>query len=202
MKKSLIVVFSFITINIFSSCTKIHTAFEQDKYLIKNEYNSMTEVFNSVNHIQIEALLKEKNEAQAFLILLPLSKKIISFISSTYKIDISNSTNLIGVIVVGALIAKKEQELILNNIKLKSRSTGIVIQTSPGMDCFITAVSSIIGISDARNLFLQFSNGVSAETILGTVKLMGKRVAGFVTIVFAIYELGQCIGWWEEISID
>jgi hypothetical protein len=66
----------------------------------------------------------------------------------------------------------------------------------------MTAVSSVVGIADARNLYLLYTNGVSAETILGTVRLLGKRVAGILTLAFAVYELGKCIGWWEEISVD
>lgn len=196
------ITFLFISIFIVTSCNKVDSNLNANQQLVKNEFTSMTGVFNSVNQINLENILKDKNEAQASLILQPLSNKIISFINSNYKIDISKSTNIIGIIIVGALIAKKEQEVFSNNLNDKNKVGGIAIQTAPGMDCFISAVSSVIGIVDARNLYLSFSNGVSAETILGTVRLLGKRVAGILTLGFAVYELGKCIGWWEEISVD
>jgi len=196
------ITFLFISIFIVTSCNKVDSNLNANQQLVKNEFTSMTGVFNSVNQINLENILKDKNEAQASLILQPLSNKIISFINSNYKIDISKSTNIIGIIIVGALIAKKEQEVLSNNLNDKNKVGGIAIQTAPGMDCFISAVSSVIGIVDARNLYLSFANGVSAETILGTVRLLGKRVAGILTLGFAVYELGKCIGWWEEISID
>lgn len=196
------ITFLFISIFIVTSCNKVDSNLNANQQLVKNEFTSMTGVFNSVNQINLENILKDKNEAQASLILQPLSNKIISFINSNYKIDISKSTNIIGIIIVGALIAKKEQEVFSNNLNDKNKVGGIAIQTAPGMDCFISAVSSVIGIVDARNLYLSFANGVSAETILGTVRLLGKRVAGILTLGFAVYELGKCIGWWEEISVD
>lgn len=196
------ITFLFISIFIVTSCNKVDSNLNANQQLVKNEFTSMTGVFNSVNQINLENILKDKNEAQASLILQPLSNKIISFINSNYKIDISKSTNIIGIIIVGALIAKKEQEVLSNNLNDKNKVGGIAIQTAPGMDCFISAVSSVIGIVDARNLYLSFANGVSAETILGTVRLLGKRVAGILTLGFAVYELGKCIGWWEEISVD
>jgi hypothetical protein len=202
MKKISMITFLFISIFIVTSCNKVDSNLNANQQLVKNEFTSMTGVFNSVNQINLENILKDKNEAQASLILQPLSNKIISFINSNYKIDISKSTNIIGIIIVGALIAKKEQEVFSNNLNDKNKVGGIAIQTAPGMDCFISAVSSVIGIVDARNLYLSFANGVSAETILGTVRLLGKRVAGILTLGFAIYELGKCIGWWKEISVD
>jgi hypothetical protein len=202
MKKISMITFLFISIFIVTSCNKVDSNLNANQQLVKNEFTSMTGVLNSVNQINLENILKDKNEAQASLILQPLSNKIISFINSNYKIDISKSTNIIGIIILGALIAKKEQEVLSNNLNDKNKVGGIAIQTAPGMDCFISAVSSVIGIVDARNLYLSFANGVSAETILGTVRLLGKRVAGILTLGFAIYELGKCIGWWEEISVD
>jgi hypothetical protein len=202
MKKITVVTFLFISIFIVTSCNKVDSIVNPRQQFEKNEFTTMTGVLNSVNQIGLENILKDKNEAQASLILQPLSKKIISFIYSNYKIDISKSTDIAGIIIIGALIAKKEQELFSYNLKDKNKINGSTIQNAPGMDCFITAVSSVIGIADARNLYLQFVNGVSAETILGTVRLLGKRVAGILTLTFTVYELGKCIGWWEEISVN
>ena len=202
MKKISVVTFLLISIFIVTSCNKVDSNINSSQQLVKNEFTTMTEVFNSVNQIDLENILKDKNEAQASLILQPLSNKIISFIYSNYKIDISKSTDITGVVIVGALIAKKEQELSSNNLNVKNSIDGVAIETAPGMDCFMTAVSSVVGIADARNLYLLYTNGVSAETILGTVRLLGKRVAGILTLAFAVYELGKCIGWWEEISVD
>jgi hypothetical protein len=66
---------------------------------------------------------------------------------------------------------------------------------SPG-DCFMAALHSVMGIDDIRHLYADFMHGVSARTIIGAVKQMGKRVWWSVSIVIAVYDLGDCLGWW------
>lgn len=65
-----------------------------------------------------------------------------------------------------------------------------------GFDCFMTALDSVLGISDIRALYRDFTHGVSARTIVGAVKQMGKRIWWSVSLVVAAYHLGDCLGLW------
>jgi hypothetical protein len=64
------------------------------------------------------------------------------------------------------------------------------------MNCFLTAIGDIIGITQARSLWKSIVAGASEETVIAAVSLIGRRVAGVLTITFAIYSTGECLGWW------
>ena len=158
MKIFSVVTFVMISIFIVTSCNKVDSNINSSQQLVKNEFTTMTGVFNSVNQIDLENILKDKNEAQASLILQPLSKKIISFIYSNYKIDISKSTDIAGIIIIGALIAKKEGVIL---IKVSEKGYGAAI------DAGIRASSNeIIVIADADLSYDLLNSHIFVETLI------------------------------------
>lgn len=54
----------------------------------------------------------------------------------------------------------------------------------------------MIGANDVAALVNSFRNGVSATTLMATAKVMLKRVATAITIAVAVYQLGDCLGFW------
>jgi hypothetical protein len=72
----------------------------------------------------------------------------------------------------------------------------VEMASNPTFDCFLTVVSGIIGIRDIQSLYKDFVAGVGAETIIASMRLMFKRVATVFTIAVAVYETGECLGWW------
>ena len=67
---------------------------------------------------------------------------------------------------------------------------------SPGMDCFLTAVGTLIGITDAKNIWKSIVAGASEETAIAAVKLIGRRVGTIISVGIMVYEVGSCLDWW------
>ena len=64
------------------------------------------------------------------------------------------------------------------------------------LGCLTSTVAGLIGIKDIKAILADFSSGVSATTIVGTLKTMLRRVAWGWTIGITIFQFGDCIGWW------
>lgn len=65
------------------------------------------------------------------------------------------------------------------------------------LGCFIGAVEGILGIRDAKKIYYDFLNGATKATLVSTLKLMGRRVFWGIQIGYAIYQAGECLGWWD-----
>lgn len=65
------------------------------------------------------------------------------------------------------------------------------------LHCFLVAVGSIIGLTEAGTIWNTLSHGVvSASTVIGAVKLIAKRVGTVITVAVAVYEVGECLNIW------
>ena len=60
----------------------------------------------------------------------------------------------------------------------------------------MAAVSAFVGVTEARNIWASIQAGTSSETVVGTIKLVGRRVASVITVVFTVYQVGECLDWW------
>jgi hypothetical protein len=78
-----------------------------------------------------------------------------------------------------------------------SNSTNNVMKTSDeNMDCFLTAVGDFIGISQAKSIWRGIVMGASEQTVIAAVKLIGRRVAGIISVALMVYATGSCLDWW------
>lgn len=166
----------------------------QDELQLPND--NIKQIFSTVDKSILLNLLISKNETEAKKLLTPLANKINAYLFNKYNIRIESNSNVNEIILIGLAVAKKEHQLSKQDIQNNSLIYKKKINKQPELDCFISVVGGIIGIADARALYLSFSEGVAAETIIAAVKLIGKRVAASITIVFAVYELGECMEWW------
>lgn len=64
------------------------------------------------------------------------------------------------------------------------------------LGCLIQAASAVVGIANIRTVYASLMAGATSATAFAALKLILKRVAFGVTLVFAIYELGECFGVW------
>ena len=62
--------------------------------------------------------------------------------------------------------------------------------------CFYTAVGTILSITQIKSLVASIQAGAARATVINSLKLMGRRVAFAVTVVVAVYQLGDCLEWW------
>ncbi len=38
--------------------------------------------------------------------------------------------------------------------------------------------------------------GASEQTVIAAVKLIGRRVAGIISVALMVYATGSCLDWW------
>lgn len=124
------------------------------------------------------------------------ANQIASYFYDKYKIDIREKfeDNPEGIVILGMFYAEKEYQNSKNQIKsnsLKSFKTG-----DENMGCFITVIGDVIGISQAKAIWNSIVLGASEETVIAAISLIGKRVAGVLTVATMIYSTGSCLEWW------
>lgn len=167
--------------------------------------NSLQDLFLR-DRFTIRNIVNANDNAQAENYVRNLADQIAGYYYHIKNIDLRNdfSDDPEGVVLLGLFFAAKEFNNLyqLNTLsvdskmqKVKSGITPLYIQENP-VECFITAVSSIIGIGDARHLWRSILAGATEQTAIAALKLIGRRTASGIVIGFAIYEVGGCLGWW------
>ena len=64
-------------------------------------------------------------------------------------------------------------------------------------ECMMDAIGSVAGIAGmARDFATMWNSGASVATLLRTVKNIFKISAGWFAVGWAVYEFGDCVGWW------
>lgn len=164
--------------------------------------STVTALFQS-DQYALQDLVNSNNEAYANAYVLSLADRIAGFYYYNKGIDIRNDfiDNPIGIVTLGLFSAAREYhygnpsvERIQVAHKRGEYTTLVVVES--GINCFLTAVGSIIGIPQAKDIWRSILAGASEETIIASVKLIGRRVATAITIVIAVYEIGECLEWW------
>ncbi|WP_346239306.1 hypothetical protein ABDK00_006300 [Niabella insulamsoli] len=74
----------------------------------------------------------------------------------------------------------------------------LINPSSANIGCFFTAVSTFIGVTQARSIWRSIVSGsYNVGTVIDALKLAGKRVAGVLTVAIMVYDVGECLGWWD-----
>ncbi|HEX6084474.1 MAG TPA: hypothetical protein VF266_08105 [Thermoanaerobaculia bacterium] len=63
------------------------------------------------------------------------------------------------------------------------------------VECFAEALDDLLGTDDIKNLYRDFTRGVSPRTVMSAVKTLGRRVAWGITIGIAVVKLAICMDW-------
>lgn len=149
--------------------------------------------------ILLQTIVSTENSELAENYLTSLTNDISDYFLQTENIDVraefSNDRN--SIILLGLFISLRPT--ILAPGERNSKSNVLVTgraPTEPSIDCFITAVSSLIGISEGQAIWNSIKAGASTQTVIGALKLIARRVASAITVAFMIYEVGECLDWW------
>lgn len=205
--KKVVIYLLFLTLvssGIFVACSKSNVDQEWKATLGTNSYSSAAEIFKSINKIDLKNATSTNNIKATQEIIYPAANKIASYFFDRYKIDIRQDfvDNPQGIIILGLFYAAKEvnysNNSVLSSLRVKTLSSdGLVItENKDDFSCFLSAVAAVIGITDARNIWRSIVSGASEETVLAAVKLIGKRVAGVISVAIMVYEVGSCLEWW------
>ncbi|PQV59672.1 hypothetical protein CLV53_11556 [Sediminibacterium magnilacihabitans] len=145
--------------------------------------------------------IDQHNEADAQAIVYPLANKVASYFYAKYQRDIRRDfvNNPQGIIILGLLYAAKERHAATINMSasLHAPGQGLAVESNRAtFDCLLSVVGSVIGLSDARNLWQSIAAGATEETAIAALKVIGRRVAGVITVAIMVYDLGSCLDWW------
>jgi len=164
----------------------------------QSQVSSMTEIFYQEESDKITDLIASKNQNLISIYNRKKANQITSFIFKKYKIDIREKfkDNPEGIIILGMFFAAKEYEYKNLSTKSISISSKLTMKYDDRMNCFITAVSDVIGIAQARSIWTSIAAGATEETVIAAVSLIGKRIAGIISVTLMVYSTGECLGWW------
>ncbi len=192
--KLLLIIFFFPLI----SCNKSIEADHWAPSISVNKISSLPELFSHAESEKLLDIISTNDELVIDKYNKLKADQIVSYFMDKYKIDISQQfiNNPKGIVILGMLYASKEYEE--QRDLHQSQGVGSVTYKTPdeNMNCFLTAIGDVIGISQAKSLWKSIIAGASEETVIAAVSLIGRRVAGAITITLAIYSTGECLGWW------
>ena len=155
---------------------------------------NLTEVFKGIDKKLLVTNIKSKNNVMSFILLSNTANKIASFFYYTKNIDIRTKfvNNLHGIITLGLVYALYE-----NYNTYKTNLNGREALPPDSFDCFMTAVGTVIGITQAQSIWQSIVAGATVQSVVDALILIAKRVAAVVTVSIMIYEAGQCLHWWS-----
>ncbi|QEC43236.1 hypothetical protein [Pseudobacter ginsenosidimutans] len=120
-----------------------------------------------------------------------MSNNIANYYITTYNIDLQQEFD------------NDDYRIIIFGLIEELNSKYVSNPTSTDLTCFMTAVSTFIGVTQARNIWKSIATGsYNAGTVIDALKLMGKRVATVIGVGIMVYEVGACLHWWDVDPID
>jgi hypothetical protein len=158
--------------------------------LEKVKINGIADVFKQVDTVKLQLLIESKNEVELEIYLAPVAVKIAQYIYDTYNEDVRDSADYycFETVTLGLFCFAKE-----NNLDIGVINESNVIDPDRAANCFISALSGLLGLEQINTLYHDFQNGVSFGTIKKTLKTMLRRVAWGITIGITVFELVLCI---------
>jgi hypothetical protein len=182
---------------ILTGCTKSTQDKQWHAEITENKAATLQDVFLQNGSEKLIDIVASKDQVKMSNFNKTKANEIASYFLDKYKIDITKEfiDNPEGIVILGLFYAKKEQQVTYSHIM--SNSTNNVMKTSDeNMDCFLTAVGDFIGISQAKSIWRGIVMGASEQTVIAAVKLIGRRVAGIISVALMVYATGSCLDWW------
>jgi hypothetical protein len=224
LKLNLVFIFLLATLSFISSCDKSEHRLEKQAEILEETKidnfensqsnlewtlsipyptsNSLQELFQK-DRLLIRNIVNNNDEIQAESYVRNLADQIAGFYyynrNIDLRVDFANDPN--GVIVFGLFYAAKEyidqEGLYSTHRSLKKKKDPSIFYMPPDPEsCFWTAIGTFIGITEAKSIWNAIIGGASERAIIGTLKLLARRVATAITVVIMIKEAGECLGWW------
>ena len=197
MIKQTIHAISLCLLLFFTSCTKSTEEKQWQAEISENKAASLKDIFLQNGSEKLIAIIASKDEVKMSNLNKTKANQIASYFQDKFKIGITKEfiDNPEGIIILGLFYAEKEHQDA--SLKIKSNSTDVMNTPDPS-DCFWQALTGVIGIADAKNIWKALSVGASEETVIAAVRLIGKRVAITISITYMVIQIGDCYGWWGE----
>jgi hypothetical protein len=165
-------------------------------------YSTFADIFKSIDSVYLWSAISNNDEASVQEIITETNHKIAALFFEKHQINLNEefSDNPDGITLVGLFYAAKE-ELLVNEFtgnlnQGKATHSTNSLKAAPEFDCFLTAVSTFIGITQARSIWNAIVSGASEQTVISIIKLVGRRVATVIGVGIMVYDVGGCLDWW------
>lgn len=197
MIKNILSILSLCIVLLLTSCSKSTEDKKWQAEITENKAESLKEVFLQNGSEKLLDIIDSKDAVKMSKFNETKANQIASYFQDKFNVDITKEfiDNPEGIVILGLFYAKKEQ--LDANSQIMSNSTNNVMKTpDENMDCFLTAVSDFIGISQAKSIWKSLVMGASEETVIAAIKLVGRRVGAVISVGIMVYETGRCLDWW------
>lgn len=148
---------------------------------------------------ELKEIIATKDTIRQKRLTLQLANNIASYVYKTQKVDIRkefiNDPN--GIVFLGMLLEIKERSLTPSSKSTNSPSDLYAIST-PEMDCFFAAVGGLVGINEAKTMWLTLmGEGVVLDSFIAAARFITKKVGVGLTVAILLRDVGGCFGWWH-----
>lgn len=167
-----------------------------------DEYEThFTDIFKSINKVELEMVFETENNEALTQIINETNERIVSLVQDQYNINLNeqfDEDEHYNITLIGIYFAAKEKYLLDGHeLGIDIDEYGIVNHSyEETFQCFLTAVGAFIGVTQANEIWKSIIAGATKETIIGTIKLLGKKVATLWGVGVLIYQVGNCLDWW------
>jgi hypothetical protein len=160
---------------------------------------SFNDIFVSIEKGTLLTAISNEDKETLDNIINVTNDRIIETFKMKYHIDLNNefdSQEKYGITLIGVYYAARERylndghELPADIDDIKS------YEYKQTFDCFLTAVSAAIGITDAKKIWKSIIAGASEQTVIATIRLVAKRVTAIIAVGILVYQVGNCLDWW------
>jgi hypothetical protein len=175
---------------IFFSCKKsntivVHAEAMPSKGALLNYYKTFDpQILKSGDEIKIKAYLDKK------------ALVIYNYIKTNYQDTICGLSEgkSANIILGGLVLAIHEQNNSGNAGLIRYQANTASNASSRALSCALSALSGYEGF---EKLFSGTANLMTAMDLLAILKGVLKRYIGYIGIAVAVYEFGNCVGWYN-----
>lgn len=168
----------------------------QENILVDN--GDIETVLKSFDALQMKDALENTNDQKLHSVSVRNASLISEYVKNKYNIDCNEDGDDLpeATLIFGLFCYGKEKKL--GEIpETANASNPISAEVAAGdpLGCLVGAIGGLIGLGEVRSLYNDYVHGVSARTVLRTLRTMVRRVGSIFTIISAVYSFGDCLDW-------
>lgn len=159
-----------------------------------SSFSSMEDVFLSTDYQTLRNALDEGDEDLANSIIVETAVKVNDYLINHYEVDFSED------------LVEDPQSVVVAGLFYYGKELGIPDleeyippseEAAVSFACFKAALGGMFSLPNIYAIYRDFVAGtVGPQTLIRTLRTMGKSIFYGFAIGYAIYELGDCLGWW------
>lgn len=192
--KALVIALTAIILTSTYSCKKANAPDHWQAQIELVAPGSATEIFKGLDAAKLKALTSSGNQLETQIMMTSVANKVATYFYTHFKRDVRKDfiDDPNRLVILGLFYAAKESR----DLAMQRAGGGLKLPNDSAFDCFLTAVGTVIGIFDVKNIWNSIVAGATEDTVIAALKLIGGRVASIITLGIMVYEVGNCLNWW------